>query len=867
MKIGNKLIIGFTLIASLVGFVGIFSAISHNNIQTNSEIITKVLELNILLNKSVVKLLALIQTENIEDYVREKLGYEQIRAKVDTLFKQLNNEYAKKLPDLGFNVEAFHKDAGELAKISNRLIALHKRSLAKNKVTKEKESLEKELRHKILSALVALQDNALTRDAELMQYKSKEALYQYKDKEHGVEWLESLKKVKDNSLIEPLQETLKDLNAYERVAQDMCKIIVEQKTIETQEHLVFRELKELIDRLGENRARIVNKIKAESQALARNTHLIMFAVIIGAFLVSIILGLTIARSISKPVANLAQTTQAIAQGDFSLRLNITTNDEIGELAASFNAMAGKLKESYIDLEEKVQERTAKLEDEVEQRTSTQETLEERIKEINCLYSLSKLVEQPGIPLGAIFQGTTELIRMAYQYPDFTCVRITFNGVKYITDNFDKSELSQHAQIKVGREKAGEIEVYYLGDNAESDEGPFFQEESELLDAVGEHLGRIAERRKTREKLELFRNLIDRSNDCIFVMELKWGRFLDVNDKACASLGYTQEELLTMSFKDIEESIRDESAWQRQTEKLKVKSDLVIQGRHRCKDATTFYAETSLKYVSQGKEDYVIAVARDVTERKKVEEEREKLLEQVESINKELKDFAYIVSHDLKAPLRGIKTLADWISTDYADKLDEEGREQIGLLSGRVVRMHNLIDGVLQYSRVGREKVKQVRVNLNELVSEVIDLVAPPENIEIRVENELPIIECEETRTMQVFQNLLSNAVKYMDKPRGRIRIGCVQEDGFWKFSVSDNGPGIEKQHYEKIFQIFQTLSPRDEVESTGVGLSVVKKIVELYGGKIWVESKPGEGSTFFFMLPKPESEVEYDAKLEADIVS
>jgi signal transduction histidine kinase len=120
--------------------------------------------------------------------------------------------------------------------------------------------------------------------------------------------------------------------------------------------------------------------------------------------------------------------------------------------------------------------------------------------------------------------------------------------------------------------------------------------------------------------------------------------------------------------------------------------------------------------------------------------------------------------------------------------------------------------------------------------------------------------------MQVFQNLLSNAIKYMDKPQGQIVVGCVEEDGFWKFSVSDNGPGIEEAHYERIFQIFQTLAPRDEVESTGVGLSVVKKIVELYGGKIWVESKLGEGCTFFFTLPKQEIEMGLkDAKLEANI--
>ena len=207
---------------------------------------------------------------------------------------------------------------------------------------------------------------------------------------------------------------------------------------------------------------------------------------------------------------------------------------------------------------------------------------------------------------------------------------------------------------------------------------------------------------------------------------------------------------------------------------------------------------------------------------------------------------------MKAPLRGIRTLTDWISTDYADKLDEKGKEQMDLLSGRVDRMRNLIDGVLQYSRVGRVQEKMAQINLKELVPEVIDMVAPPENIEIIVENELPVVVCEQTRIIQLFQNLLSNAVKYMDKPDGQIKVGCVEEDGFWKFSVADNGPGIEEKYFEKIFQMFQTLSPRDEYESTGVGLTVVKKIVEMYGGRVWVESKIGEGSTFFFTLSKQE---------------
>jgi len=320
----------------------------------------------------------------------------------------------------------------------------------------------------------------------------------------------------------------------------------------------------------------------------------------------------------------------------------------------------------------------------------------------------------------------------------------------------------------------------------------------------------------------------------------------------------------MTVKDIEESIPDDSSWQKKAEELKLKPDLVIRGRHRRKDATTFYVETSLKYVSREKEDHIIAVARDITERKQAEERQAQLLREVKSVNQELKDFAYIVSHDLKAPLRGIKTLTDWLATDYADKLDENGREQMNLLLNRVQRMHNLIDGVLKYSRVGRVKEEKVKVNLNDLVSEVIDMVAPPENIEITVENQLPVVECEQIRIMQVFQNLLSNAVKYMDKPQGQIRIGCVEEDCFWNFSVSDNGPGIEEKYFEKIFQMFQTLTPRDEFESTGIGLTVVKKIIEMYGGRISVESEVGNGTTFFFTLPKGKMVVK-DAKLEANI--
>jgi len=242
--------------------------------------------------------------------------------------------------------------------------------------------------------------------------------------------------------------------------------------------------------------------------------------------------------------------------------------------------------------------------------------------------------------------------------------------------------------------------------------------------------------------------------------------------------------------------------------------------------------------------------RDITEKYTAEKKQAALLQRVAEINEELTHFAYVVSHDLKAPLRGIKLITEWLCTDYGDKLGDDAKEQLDLLQSRVARMHNLIDGVLQYSRVGRIKEQMETVDLNALIPSVIDAIAAPEHIHITVESGLPAVECERTRISQVFQNLLTNAVKFMDKPVGEIRVGCVEDGDFWRFSVTDNGPGIEEKYFDRIFRLFQTLVPRDEFESTGVGLALVKKIVEMYRGRVWVESQSGRGSTFFFTLPR-----------------
>lgn len=219
-------------------------------------------------------------------------------------------------------------------------------------------------------------------------------------------------------------------------------------------------------------------------------------------------------------------------------------------------------------------------------------------------------------------------------------------------------------------------------------------------------------------------------------------------------------------------------------------------------------------------------------------------------NRELQDLATITAHDLKAPLRAIGTLSDWLCGDYRGKLDPQAQGYLQQIKSRVSRMDSLIDSILLYSEIGRSARTVQRVDLQDLVRKTLSALDRPPQMEVVVENELPTVLGEEALLTQVFQHLVGNAVRYMGKAAGRITIGSAEDGAYWRVHVADNGPGIDAKYHERIFKVFQTLTPRDQVESTGIGLAVVKKIVELYGGRVWVESTIGQGSAFFFTWPR-----------------
>ncbi|SNR45911.1 GAF domain-containing protein [Maribacter sedimenticola] len=234
--------------------------------------------------------------------------------------------------------------------------------------------------------------------------------------------------------------------------------------------------------------------------------------------------------------------------------------------------------------------------------------------------------------------------------------------------------------------------------------------------------------------------------------------------------------------------------------------------------------------------------------KEQEQKKEELLQYLSRQNEELNEYAHVVSHDLKAPLINISTLISWFMDDNQEVLDEGAMAPLHQVMFNVEKMDFLIKGILNYSTIDRLESDDKHIDFNIIVDEVVQTLMVPEHIKIEVQKNLPHIYGNTWRFKQIFQNLIQNAIDYSDKPQGKINIGMEEKDNEFEFYVKDNGVGIKSTYYDRIFKVFTKLESTGS--SSGIGLSIVKKIVTYYKGNIWIESKEGEGSTFFFTIPK-----------------
>ena len=324
----------------------------------------------------------------------------------------------------------------------------------------------------------------------------------------------------------------------------------------------------------------------------------------------------------------------------------------------------------------------------------------------------------------------------------------------------------------------------------------------------------------------------------------------VNQSFLEMSGYAKEELIgkvggdIFTFNSGSNIIKDQKV-----KRLKGEStSYEFKTKNKKGDIKYWLVSAAPNYNLHGENIGSIALNLDITNFKKLELQKEQILKELEKSNEHLHEYAHIVSHDLKSPLRSIDALVSWIRADNEGKFDEMTLQNFGLVETTLETMEKLISDVLEYSSAGSSTQEDEDVDLNNTLCDLKKILFIPENISVNVLKNLPIIKGDKTKFQQLFQNFISNAIKFCDKEVGIVEINYEDKEPFHQFSIRDNGIGIEKKYHDKIFEVFTSLNKRED--STGIGLSIVKKIIALHEGKIWLESEPNKGTTFYFTIKK-----------------
>ncbi len=524
------------------------------------------------------------------------------------------------------------------------------------------------------------------------------------------------------------------------------------------------------------------------------------------------------------MSEMVETVMKVARGDYSVQIELSgENDDLDSLAMGLNMMVDdiKMKEEALEKERRA--------------------LRERVKELNCLYGLSAVVQEEHVSIEEILEAAVSLIAAALQYPEITCARILLGVQTFKTKNFKETRWKLASDIAVHGKKTGLLEVIYLEERPESDEGPFLKEERHLINALSERLGRIIERKETERELRIKSEAIESSINAIALANLE-GRLTYVNRSFLNMWKrHRQEEVLGRSIAEfwgtgeqslqIMQAVRSGGSWT---------GELVA----RREDGSSLDVQLMVNVVENtvGKAICMVASVVDITERKRIEQMKD--------------DFVALASHELRTPLTSIQGYAELILDGDVGEIGGEQRKFLEIIVQNTRRLETLINEVLDIEKIesGKLKMKLEKLNLCQIVEESANtfrVMAQAKGLELIEEiKEAEInVSGDSDQLSRVFANLLSNAMKYTEE--GRVKITAQKKGKVASVAVEDTGMGMSPQDVKMVFDRFFRVESSyvRKTTGTGLGLSIVKATIEKHNGHIKIESTLGVGSKFEVMLP------------------
>lgn len=628
----------------------------------------------------------------------------------------------------------------------------------------------------------------------------------------------------------------------------------------------------------------------------RNLAAVILVIII---VLSGIMAFSIAHSISEPIKRLSEGAAIIGSGNLDYKLGNNLKDEIGQLSRSFDKMTLDLKQTTASRDELNREITErkKAEEELRQSEIKYRTVADNTYDwefwldpeghfIYCSPSCERItghrpeefLADPGLRSGLIHpddrpQFEKHLREIEHKQkgiaegewrhvrPDGTCCWVAHvcqpvfdDSGRFIGIRGSNRDITERKRAEEElRKSRDELEIRVKERTADLDETV-----TELQKQVQQ---RIRAEEAFRSASLYARGLLEASLDPLVTISPE-GKITDVNKATEAVTGISRERLIGSDFSNyFTEPDKARDGYKKVlSDGLVIDYPLTI--RHTSGRITDVLYNATVYKNEAGQIQGVFAAARDITEKKAAEAELEKYRLHLEDLvknrteelarsNKDLEQFAYVASHDLQEPLRAVSGFVELLKRNLEKSLDEKTSEYMNFTIDGAKRMQSLINGLLEYSRVGTQGKKPQKVNSKEAFEEaLVRLQAGIEESGARITaDKLPMVYFDDMQLARLFQNLIGNAIKFRSDQAPQIHVSAVRQDAGWRFAVRDNGIGIEPQYAERIFMIFQRLHTRKTYAGTGIGLSICKKIVERHGGRIWVESTPGRGSTFYFTVP------------------